>query len=344
MPADFGYINARVKGMRSRLLPPGRLEEMLALPTLDDFMQALTTTPYGPDLQEALSRRAGIQAVDEALARNFQQITRKILNFADGQPRTLIELVLLRWDTANVLAILRGKHTARGAEEITANLIPAGGLRDVALRDLAGQADVAGVAGALTALAHPFSTPLAEGIRAYQETNDLLELELRLERYYAEHVLSAAGGSDHSAQVVRLVVQAELDVTNVKTALKLQRQERLSGEDRARFFIPGGMVTSEDLFVALADPQTAERGWRALYARGFPRLPATDDLLEIEKTLDLYVLRESAKLYLGDPLAIDVVIGYLSMKYNEVVNLRLIARGKLLGIPREMVRREMALV
>jgi len=39
-----------------------------------------------------------------------------------------------------------------------------------------------------------------------------------------------------------------------------------------------------------------------------------------------------------------VVIAYLAMKYNEVVNLRLIARGKALGIPRDRVRKEMAVV
>jgi len=32
------------------------------------------------------------------------------------------------------------------------------------------------------------------------------------------------------------------------------------------------------------------------------------------------------------------------MKYNEVVNLRLIARSKALGIPRDRVRKEMAVV
>ena len=49
MPSDFGYINARVKAMRSRLLPPGRVEELLALPDLDGFLRALGTTAYAPE-------------------------------------------------------------------------------------------------------------------------------------------------------------------------------------------------------------------------------------------------------------------------------------------------------
>jgi vacuolar-type H+-ATPase subunit C/Vma6 len=51
-----------------------------------------------------------------------------------------------------------------------------------------------------------------------------------------------------------------------------------------------------------------------------------------------------ADLYLGDPLGVDVVVGYLTLLANEIRNLRLIARSKALGIPRDLVRREMAVV
>jgi V/A-type H+-transporting ATPase subunit C len=56
------------------------------------------------------------------------------------------------------------------------------------------------------------------------------------------------------------------------------------------------------------------------------------------------MVRLQTDLYLGDPLTIDIVIAYLAMKYNEVKNLRLIARSKQLGIPRDRVRREMVVV
>ncbi|MGQ0572495.1 MAG: V-type ATPase subunit, partial [Armatimonadota bacterium] len=105
---DFPYINARVRAMRSRLLSAAQLEDLLATPTLAAFLQALASTPYGGDLQEALVRYEGLRAVDEALTRNFQHATQKILKFADGRPRELIEVVLLRWDLENLRAIVRG--------------------------------------------------------------------------------------------------------------------------------------------------------------------------------------------------------------------------------------------
>lgn len=340
---DFPYINARVRAMRSRLLDAGRMEELLVLPTLEAFMQALNNTPYAREVQEALTRHAGLRAIDEALGRNFYHTTTKILSFAEGKARSLIAAVLIRWDLANVRLILRAKHTGRPDNEIIANLVPAGGLSEVALRELASQPDIAGVVGALGGLDHPFAAPLSEGMAAYRESNDLLHLELRLDRFYVAHGFGVARGRGHSEQVVRRLLELELAATNLKTALKLHRAGPLSREQKLAFFIGGGIVT-EDLFLVLADPATVDQGMKALRVHGFPMKSVGEDLLAFERALDLELIRAQTGLYLADPLAIDVVIAYLAMKYNEVVNLRLIAHSKALGIPRDRVRKEMVSV
>ncbi len=342
---DFAYINARVRAMRSRLLDPGRMEELLGAPSFDAFLAGLNNTPYGRELQEALARYRGIQAVDAALARNFSATTQKIRKFGDGKPKALIEALLLRWDLSNLRAVLRGKHTGRSEEEIMESVMPAGLLTEVALRELARQPDIPAVAGTLEAMEHPFALPLAEGLRDYLEGHDLLGLEMHVGRYYAEHVLSVARGGGHNETILRELVQAEMDALNVKTAVKLVRlDEPLGLETRRRFFVPGGAIVTEEIFLLLTTPETAEQGWRALGAHGFPLQEPREALTEFEKTLDLLLARGTARLYLRDPLGIDVVVGYLALKYNEVVNLRLIARSKMLGIPRDLVRREMVVV
>jgi V/A-type H+-transporting ATPase subunit C len=338
---DFPYINARVRAMHSRLLDPSRLEELLAIPTLDGLLTALGQTPYGPHLQEALTRYAGLRAVDEALARNFHQATTRILSFADGRARELIEVVLMRWDVANLRAILRGKHAGRSADDIRSALLPAGALSEVALRELAQAPDVPGVVGALSAQEHPLAAALAEGLGEYRERGDLLALEIRLDRFYAAYGLRRAAGGGHSAAVLRRLLQAEIDATNVKTALKLQQAPSLLPADRLRFYLPGGRLVDDRLFLALADPATAAQGLYGLRLQGFPVRGPVEDLAAFERELDLALVRAQAGLYRGDPLEIDIVVGYLAQKYNEVVNLRLIARGKALGLPRERVRQEM---
>jgi V/A-type H+-transporting ATPase subunit C len=341
---DFPYINARVRAMRSRLLDAARVDELLAAPSFEAFVHALGSTPYGRDLSEAQTRYQGLAAVDEALARNFRATTTKILSFADGQAKALIGAVLLRWDLANIRAILRGKHTSRSEEEIMASVLPAGPLGDAPLRDVVRQPDVGAVAGALEAMGHPLAPGVAAALAGYQADQDLMRLELSLDRVYAEVVLAAARAHGHNEEVLRRTVQAEIDAFNVKAAVKLARlEEGLDEASRRRFFIPGGAVVDEKLFLGLSARETLEGAWQVLGVRGFAAGSVPDDLTEFERSLDSQLARQAAHRYLGDPLGLDVVVGYLALKYNEVVNLRLIARSKAFGIPRDVVRKEMAL-
>ena len=51
-----------------------------------------------------------------------------------------------------------------------------------------------------------------------------------------------------------------------------------------------------------------------------------------------------AVAYVQHPLALDVVIGYLTRKAAEVSNLRVIAHAKLLGLPTDLARQEIVSV
>jgi V/A-type H+-transporting ATPase subunit C len=330
--------------MRSRLLTPAQIEDLLALPSMAAFLQALAATPYSGDLQEALVRYAGVRAVDAALARNLQRATRSILGFADGPALKLIRVLLLRWDLANLRAIVRGKHAGRSAEEIMEAVVPAGTLGEVALKEMAGYPDLTALAGTLEVLDHPLAVPLAEGIAEYAKTNDPLSLELWLDRGYADYVLRQTRGRG-DARVLREILTGEIDTANVKTALRLASAGDVAKDRRLRFFIPGGRLTTGKLFLALSSGQAQTQAWEHLRAQGFPVKELPKDLIAFERDLDLGLTKALAARYIGgDPLGLDIVMGYLAMKSAEVANLRLIARGKFLGMTREAVRRELALV
>jgi V/A-type H+-transporting ATPase subunit C len=338
---DFPYINARVRAMKSRLLDPGRIEELLALPSLDALIQALSNSPYAREMQEALARYSGLRAVDAALGQHFHRTTTKILSFADGKPKELIALILMRWDLANARILLRGKHFEYSEERILENLLPAGSLSEAALKELAAARSLEDVIGGLGGQDHPFAPVLAGALKTYQETKDLFYLEVALDRFYGTYGLRLTAGRGHNEQVVRRLLSADIDATNVKTAVKLQGEHALTDEARLRFFIPGGAVVTADHFLALTHPASVERGVKALRVAGFRIANVPDDPVAFERTINDEVNRAQRALYLGDPLGIDIVIAYLAMKANEVANLRLVARSKALGLTRDRVRKEL---
>jgi V/A-type H+-transporting ATPase subunit C len=201
-----------------------------------------------------------------------------------------------------------------------------------------------GLAGTLEAVGHPLAPAMAKGVARYVEAKDLTALEIHLERAYAESGLQQIGRRGHDANVLRGLLEAEIDAANAKTALKLASAGNLSKAERLRYFVPGGPLLSAERFVALASPETQAQASARLRARGFPVPDLPADLIAFEREIDLKVAKGMASRYLGDPLGVDIVIGYVAMKSTEVANLRLIARGKFLGLAREAIRREMVLV
>ena len=339
---DFSYINARVKVMKSHLLPPNRVLEFFASQDLEAFIQALSDTPYNMELQEALSRFRGARAADEALAQNFYHATRRILSFADGSPRLQIEVVLLRYDLQNIRAIVRGRHTGKSEEEILATLYPGGLLSEVKLRELLQQPDLRAIADTLVTWMHPLGRAVRQGVEAAQRSESLLDIEIALDRAYAQFGLRVADGEGGGEATFRRFLQAQITGTNVKTALKLRRMRELGREERARFYILGGAIAL-DRFLAFADPMSSISEIAGLPLLG-AQLTGTESLLEMERAIDRGFQRMAAQMYLADPLAIGVVIGYLTRKATEVSNLRVIAHAKLLGLSDDVARQEIVVV
>ena len=60
--------------------------------------------------------------------------------------------------------------------------------------------------------------------------------------------------------------------------------------------------------------------------------------------LDRYLIRRGISRFLGDPLSIAIPIGYIWAKYNEVTNIRIIARCKTADVPEKELRGELVYV
>jgi V/A-type H+-transporting ATPase subunit C len=331
--AGYGYLNARVRGLRAQLLPAGFLTDQLDASGFAGFASALAQTSYGRDLEEAASEGVGLAAVDAALARGFVRTTRALLGYADGTPRALIALLLRRYDLANLKAIVRARHAGRGAEDVLAAVLPAGDLTAKTLRGMAESADLAAAGQVLALSGHPLAEAFRKGVAAYADDHDLLAFEIALDRaFYAGW--SADAERLPAPEGFRAYVAAEVDATNVRTALKLRGR----AVEAARFFVAGGRLVSAATFTELVSqpvgtPLPALRGPFAALADA-----ATPG--EVDARLRA-VLDGLARRLGGDPLDIGLVADYLRRKEQETARLRLIARGVFYGVPREALVKEL---
>lgn len=340
--SNYGYVNARLRGQHSRLLGPKDYEELLALPDLEAMARWLETSQYARDWQLARTRRQGLEAVEEALESNFSAAAAKMRAMAEGQTRRLLEIVLRRWDLQNLLAIVRGIHQGWPPEEIGRWLWPVGRFNAPRLEELSRQPGIKQLADTLATWRDDFAGPMTDGALRYRQDNDLQALELSLLRHYYGRALRDLRGLGHSRALVRSLVRQEIDLHNAKAASRLLSKAELKEDEPAGLFIEGGLDLDRGTYRSLFDARTRRRAlaslretpYRALLSRG-------GDPGEAERGLGRDGSRNLARLYRGDPLAADLMVGYLWRKFHEVANLRLLARAKVFGPPPEKLRPEL---
>lgn len=335
MSSDYGYINARVRGMKAKLLGPSFYQAALDGTDFRAFTSALAQTPYMRDLEEAQARQEGLPAVDRAVARNVYRTAHSMLSFADGTPRALIGLLLMRFDLANVKSIARGKHAGKGLDEIQGSLFPAGELKPSLLEEAAVASDMPAAAQVLALSRTEVAAAFLKAARRYQSDHDLYSLELALDQAYYRALLERADRAGAPAELKRHL-QREIDATNLRTALKVRGRAQGAAPE---LFVPGGRELSRATFDALL--LDADGAMQALAGGSFAAVAAAAADLgaaeaEIRKVLDASARRSAA-----DPLDIGVVLDYLRRKEAEAASLRLLARGKFYGVPRAALEKEL---
>lgn len=334
MPADFGYINARIRGLRSKLLRPEFFTDALNTSDFSAFVASLSQTSYMREVEEAQSRYEGVKIVDDAAARNFYTTTRSILNFSDGEPSELIALLLLRYDLNNLKAIARAKHAGRSADEISSSLLPAGELKPAVLEIIAAAADMAAVAQAVAISATPLRSAFVRAATQYSSDNDLYALELSLDRAYYRFMADSAKTANAPKKFKRYLIR-EIDATNLLTALSL----RGSGEPSADVFVPGGLEITRSIFEAILSDESSG-SLQVLSTTSFAALADASTMSEVEAALR-GIMDASVKSLTTDPMNIGLAASYLRMKEAETAKLRLLARGKYYGVPSETLAKEL---
>ena len=348
---EYGYTNARIRGMRSRLLRQSFFDELMASTEISGVISSLMQTEYGPDLETRLLHGRTATQVDEALKDNMIRTFNRVLSFSNKEATSLVNTLLGRWDLFNIKTIIRGKHMGLAEEEITDSLITVGQLSKIDTDELSRQNDVRGVVDMLGTWGLPFAVPLREVLPEYTESEDLSLLELALDRYYYAWASKRLRGWRGNKRIARTFLAAQVDTMNLLTAIRLLNAD-LPAEESARFFIPGGDVVDEELFLelsALSDvDEVFNRIKKTPYGRPLDRAALAymekGSVSVFERALEDYLFHLAFENSKADPLGIGLTISYLWTKANEITNLRIVVKGVSVGMPEGRMREELIIV
>lgn len=350
---DYTYANARVRAMTARLLEESVYKALLDAPDYNRALGILEDTEYQVDIEQFVLEGARPTIMDRAFNRNLIRNFGKIKDFFIGKPEEMVNALLARWDLYNLKTILRGMRALIPKAEIVRNLVPVGGLDLVVMEEIINQPDLRASIDAIVMFGREwwidYGRALSSHLGQYLREHDLSILELALDRYHYERTEELLKGGDANTQLVREVMKMEIDAINIVTIMRicgLELQEA-KAED---YFLPGGTMSQRDFekTIGLGQPEQAyaavlskmpyhvplEAAWSRFDERGES---AFED--EMEK----YIMKTCMGMG-KDPLGIGVIIEYMWKKYLEVTNLRIIIRGKSIGLLETQIRKELFLM
>lgn len=362
MPRGYGYGNARLRAMRSRLLTPTDYHQLLTKQEVAELITALAEMPYKEDIELALTRLEGVRCVFEAIRTYVTRTLRQIPTFFEGEPRILIELILRRWDRHNLLTILRGQSQEVSTEVVLAALAPVGQLDEVSLRELARQPGLRAVLDVMTTWRLPYAGALRQVRPRSGTTPDLDQLELALNRFYFDSIRGALkpGNNNHALLLEQL--DLEQDLINLRTALQLAHQPGLAARVQQRYqatdvrpllLEPGGQLSVE-LLVQLVTQASGIEGivnglshtrYGPALAAGWRRYQAREGGLTVmERELERWQAKHLANMFSRDPLSLAIPLGFIGCQEIEAANLRLIAQAVNLNLKRDEIQRDLIIL
>ncbi|MDZ4170072.1 MAG: V-type ATPase subunit [Coriobacteriia bacterium] len=348
---EYGYPNARLRGMRSRLLRRDRLEQFAEYTDLHQLIQELLQTEYAPDLEEALLQGRGAAEVGEALRLNLVRTYRKVFGFLNGEAADICSIVLGRWDVFNMKTILRGKQAHLPNDEIAAGLLPVGALSQSDLDGLLRQPDIRAVVNTATTWGLPEATALRAGFVEFQRSGDMADFELELDRHFAERAKRELGKRNRNYQMAQRILGMQVDIQNLLMVFRVARAN-LGAEQAVRYFLPGGADLTLETYQRLSACSDIDEILDGLRGTRFGTVleeVATNyletlSIATFERALEDYLMRKVIAMGGTDPLGVGIPLAYLWSKLNEVTNVRIIAKGIAMGVPVERMRRELILV
>lgn len=339
--------------MKSYFLPKKKIENLAEEKNIDSFIIALSKTAYRKAIEVALTITSDLACVNEALRRDSIEVMAKIREYYYGKVRKYIAIILLRNDLQNVKAIMRGLSQNNPPDEIFSALLPVGEIQASILTQLTQLGDQRTAIDLMTTLSLPFAQPLLK-LRTEFPDADVPTMELALEKWYFKRAQFQLRKIPKETVLLRQSVDLEADIINMLTVLRFvhapNEHNRLNGNIIDIFVGPGSLSfqlleqfsQQNNLYTAVNI--MTDTPYVAPLLSGLESYKDSGRLSDFESHFRLFRLRWMERLILKHPLGIGVPLGYMALKFNEISNIRWIAKGIHLGIEPSLIKANLELI
>ncbi|MAV59667.1 MAG: hypothetical protein CND89_00980 [Marine Group II euryarchaeote MED-G38] len=334
---------ARAKARKASLIDSTRMLQLLQLGP-ESIGASIGELGYRNEMDIYASRMSGADAVEAALVHNLDNDLSEILKFCQGPLKSIVAIYIERFSYEKAKTVLRSVNGGCSDELIESQILPSENPMNAIWLDIVRNTDT--VEEAASAMA---GTPWGKELSKLEGSETTLEeMEDALDRQYYSNALQISRGKDSNIQLMKYI-RTEIDHRNIINQFRELRQN-ISPEKRSQMIILGGRIQNS---IMLQASQTTNQETlldtfrRSIYFddEGFDEaLTESNKTQSLDSIASLLTHKRHAMLkrfsYLN-PVSPFPVIYYIERKVLEIQNLRLLVRGKAIGLTSEVLESHM---
>lgn len=342
----YPYTYVRTVVMRTLLFKKEDYDKMLKM-SFSEIAKFLQDSHYKEEIDELGTEYSGADLLELALNRNLSDSFKKLIRISSEELALLIKEYLKRKDIEDIKTILRGKFINANEKAVTSSITAAGTLSYDFLMSLLKKESIEeilknnGIA--------EFSL-LKGSLKDFNEKNSLVDIENVFDKYYYTNLLQFSYKLPKEGALFRDFLLKEVDILNILTLLRLKKA-KFSKEVINNFIILSGNKKDDLKIMNLASLDDLEAlsnalgktQYKEVIEKGVEEFKKNGSLITLETELYKYLLKQSILQLHKHPLSIDAILGYMFAKDIEVRNLRIIVKGKQLGLTDEFIESQLVL-
>lgn len=340
----YPYTYVRTVVMRTLLFKKEDYHKMLKM-GFNEIARFLQDSHYKKEINELAGEHSGADLLELSLNKNLAESFNKLVRISSEEIALLIKEYIKRKDIEDIKTILRGRFTNANEQFILNSLTAAGTLSYDFLLSLLKKESIEEILKSNEIV--DFSL-LKNGLKDLNEKKNLVSIENIFDKYYYNHLIQFSQILPKEGRLFRDFLLKEVEVLNILTLLRLKKA-KFDKQIIKDFVIPSGNKLKDSRLMKLAELDNLDELSKALentdykdmLSKGIGEFKKSNSLIPLETELYKYLLKQTTLFMHQHPLTIDTILGYMFAKDIEVRNLKIIVKGKQLGLSEEFIEGQM---
>lgn len=346
--ARYSFINAKIRGYKADMLTEEHWDALLGARDMYAALRVLDATSYAEIIKEFDESVAPLE-VEKTLKLDFNRVLAEIHNDVPKVMRPIMQWITRKFQREVVKPLLRIYETKKDQSTAERLLVPVEPFTTEVMLTLLNAKDLKDF---VTSLPDRYFRDLIEKLLPqYEETKRLVIVEQAIDAAILQNLYQEADKlSGLDRETTTKLAGIEIDLINFMTTLRTHflgidtaEAENLLLEVEYR--LP--LSLCKEALQARSFEERVQKLQESTYGpmikRSWEAYEQYQTLYTFEKAFHEEIRKASVDALLGYPFHFGIVLGYLNLKWYEILNLKALMNGKADQLDSNIIRRVLIL-